>query len=253
MLQEVLSLGDKIDIKPIGRNGRPVLSVRTFISQLIDFVDVDVINIAAPIVLGKTILLSVGESYNLCFYTEKGLYQCNSIVLSNHKENKTVISVVRIITNLEKFQRRQYFRLECIHDIEYRVISIEESILDRKMSTEDFVNAEERAECRMKLNQFNREWMSASVTDLSGGGLKFTSEMSHNSGDKLRIKLDFLLSRDVKKLVLGANVISSNRILNRMGAYEHRVEFTDIMQKDREALIKYIFEQDRKRRRNDKS
>lgn len=251
MLREVLSIGDKIDIKPLNKSGKPVLGARTFVSQLVDFVDSSVINIAAPIVFGRTIPLPVGDNYNLCFYTDKGLYQCNSMVISNHRDNKTIITVVRITSNLEKFQRRQYFRLECIHDIDYRPISIEEQILERKISSEEYENPEDLSEAKKKLAQLDRQWISASVTDLSGGGAKFTSDVLHNSGDKVRIKLDFLAGKEIKKLVLTANIISSSRIPVRIGSYEHRVEFIDIMQKDREALIKYIFEQERKRRRND--
>ncbi|MDF2906573.1 MAG: hypothetical protein K0R34_1894 [Herbinix sp.] len=251
MLREVLSIGDKIDIKPLGKSGKPVLGARTFVSQLVDFVDRDVINIAAPIVFGRTIPLPVGDNYNLCFYTEKGLYQCSSMVLSNHRDNKTIITVVRITSNLEKLQRRQYFRLECIHDIEYRPITIEEEILDRKISIVDYESPEALAEAKKRLAQLNREWISAAVTDLSGGGARFSSLFLHNPGDKVRIKLEFLAGKEVKKLELFANIVSSTRIPVRVGTYEHRVEFVDIMQKDREALIKYIFEQDRRRRRND--
>ncbi len=253
MLREVLSIGDKIDVKPLGRSGKPVMGARTFVSQLVDFVDADVLNIAAPIVLGRTIPLPVGENFNLCFYTEKGLYQCNSTVLSNHRDNKTIITIVRITTNLEKFQRRQYYRLECIHDIEYRQITIEEELLDKRLNTNQFSNPDEQAEAKRKLAQLDREWIPASITDLSGGGARFSSELSHNPGDKLRIKLDFVSGGEMKKLVLTANVIYSGRILTRTGAYEHRVEFIDIMQRDRETLIRYIFEQERKRRRNDKN
>jgi c-di-GMP-binding flagellar brake protein YcgR len=252
MLSEILSLGDKIDIKHIDSRGRTVSNMKALVSQLIDFVDFDIINIATPIVYGKIVLLGVGDNYNLCFYTSKGLYQCNCIVLSNHKENNTIVSVVRIITNLEKFQRRQYFRLECIHDIEYRVILKEEEILERKLREEDFKSSEERNECRKKLAQFEKDWIRASITDISGGGARFSSTELHNHGDKVRIKMEIQIGNDLRKMLLGADIVSSGRIINRLGVYEHRAEFNDITQKDREALIKYIFEQERRRRRNDK-
>ncbi len=251
MLHEVLSVGDKIDIKPLSRNGKPVHTAKAFVSQLVDLIDGNVINIAAPIVYGRTIPLSVGGYYNLCFYTEKGLYQCNCMVISNHKDNNTIITVVRITTNLEKFQRRQYYRLECIHDIYYRPISLEEEILEKKMNTESFVTPEAMTEAQNILAEFDREWISASITDLSGGGARFNSEALHKSGDKVRIKLDFIAGKKVKKLVLNAKIISSKRIPVRVGMYEHRVEFNDIMPNDREALIKYIFEQERRRRKNE--
>jgi c-di-GMP-binding flagellar brake protein YcgR len=253
MLSEILALGDKIDIKHLDNRGRVVNSMKTFVSQLIDFVDFDIINIATPIVLGKTMLLTVGDRFNLCFYSSKGLYQCNCIVLSNHKENNTIVSVVRITTNLEKFQRRQYYRLECIHEIEYRMVTKEEEILEKKIREDNFNSVEERNEGRKRINQLEREWMQAAVTDLSGGGARFNSAVLHNQGEKVLLKLEFLINGEVKKMILGAIIITSERIMNRLGAFEHRVEFNNIMQKDREDLIKYIFEQERRRRRNDKS
>lgn len=251
MLREVLSIGDKIDIKPLNRNGKPVHTATTFVSQLVDFADGSIINIAAPIVYGRTIPLPVGENYNLCFYTEKGLYQCNCMVISNHKDNKTIITVVRITTNLEKYQRRQYYRLECIHDIYYRQITLEEELLEKKMSSESFDTPEAMTEAKKKLAAFKKEWFSASITDISGGGARFNSEVLHNPGDKVRIKLDFIIGKEVKKLELTAKVISSKRIPVRVGVYECRVEFIDIMPSDRETLIKFIFEQERRRRKNE--
>lgn len=252
MLRDVLAIGDKIDIKRIDPRGKTFPHGKTLVSQLVDFIDMDVISIATPIISGRIYLLEVGENYNLCFYSSKGLYQCDCTILKNYKENNTIIAVVRITSNLEKYQRRQYFRLECIHEIEYRVVTKEEELLERKLRNEDFQNADERAECRKRLSLLGNDWIQAAFTDLSGGGARLNSSQQHNQGDKLRIKFDFVIRSELKKMVLGADLISSNRIMNRTGMYEHRVEFNDIMQKDREILIKYIFEQERKRRRNDK-
>lgn len=248
MLSDILTLGNKIDIKSLDRNGKPVHNARTYVSQLVDIVDYDVIHIAAPIVYSRPIILTVGENYNLCFYTEKGLYQCNCVVLSSHRENNTIVTVVRITTNLEKFQRRQYYRLECIHEIEYRVITLEEELLDRKLRMDEFRNAEERSECRKKFSEFDTQWVQAAIIDLSGGGARINSNIPHNPGDKIRIKLDLVSGNTLKKMLLNATVIASTRIINKTGFYEHRVEFKDIMMKDREELIKYIFEQERRRR-----
>lgn len=251
MLNEVLSVGDKINIKRVDQNNRPVHNARIFVSQLIDFVDSDVIHIAAPIMFGRVIILEVGENYNLCFYSGKGLYQCNGTVLSNHRDNKTIVSVVRITTNLEKLQRREYYRLECIHDITYHLITEEEAILNNKMKNNEFKNVQERSECIDQLAQLNQNWVPGSITDISGGGVRFYSGISHKHGDKIKMSLSFLKNIDNKVLVISAEIIMSNRIENRTGLFEHRVKFHDIKQRDREIIIKYIFEQERKRRRYD--
>lgn len=252
MLREVLALGDKIDIKPLDREGKPLHNSRSFASQFLDFVESDVINIAAPIVFGKAVILGVGAYFNLCLYTAKGLYQCNCIVLSNHKEVNTIVSVVRIITNLEKYQRRQYYRLECILDIEYRIVSKEEEILEQKLRSDDFQNDQERDVCKTKLAEFAKSWISGTVVDLSGGGARYNSPKQHSQGDKAKIKFNLTLSNGVKKLLIGANLIASTKIMNRIDIFEHRVEFIEITTKEREDLIRFIFEQERRLRKNDR-
>jgi c-di-GMP-binding flagellar brake protein YcgR len=249
MLRDIITLGDKIDVKHLDRNGKPVHNAKTYVSQLVDFVDSDVINIATPIDQGRIIILNVGENYNLCFYSKNSLYQCNCLVLSNFRENNTVIAVVRITTNLEKYQRRQYYRLECIHEIVYHIISYEEEILVHKLKEGKFNNQGEQKESIEKLSVLANEWLPASVTDISGGGVRCSSSVQLNQGDKIRVKLDFI-NPTSNPMVIGAVVVSTNRNLNRTGMYEHRIEFQDIAQKDRDQIIKYIFEQERKRRKN---
>lgn len=251
MLSDILALGDKIEIKPLNSTGKPVNTYRKLVSQLVDIADIDIIHIAAPIVNSRAIILKVGESYNLCIYTGKGLYQCNCTVISNHRENHTIVSVVRITTDLEKVQRRQYYRLECILEMEYRIITAEEEILERKLRMEDFKSAEESSECRKRLVQLQKEWIRGAIIDISGGGAKFNSAVQHSKGDKIRIKLDLLIGNNLRKMVLDAIIISSDKSVNKNDVYENRVEFANIMPRDREDLIKYIFEQERKRRKSD--
>ncbi|HHV10219.1 MAG TPA: flagellar brake protein [Clostridiales bacterium] len=252
MLREVLNYGDKINIKPLDESGHEVRNARTFVSQLIDFVDLDIISIADPIVYGRTLVLKVGAYYNLCFYTGKGLYQGNCIVLSNHKENNMLFSNVRIITDLEKVQRRQYYRFECIHEIDYRRVTLDEELLDRKLKADEFVSDKEREECKQRLSQFDKDWIRADIIDISGGGAKFYSKSLHQPGDKLRIRIEVQVGSRVIKMELGAKIVASYKIENRAGFYEHRVQFVDIRPRDRENLIRFIFEQERRLRRKEK-
>lgn len=248
MLSDVLKLGDKIDVTHLDKSGRTAYNARTYVSQLIDFVNSNVIHIATPIVSSTPIILNVGESYQLCFYTSKGLFQCNCVILKNQREGNIIIAVVRITTNLEKYQRRQYFRLECIHDITYRVITREEEILENKLKNNECTSEEEIKECKKRLLVIKEIWLPAAMKDLSGGGTRFSSAAVHEQGDRLQIKFDLTLGSGIKKMLLGAEIVSVDRVMNRVGLYEYRVEFNDIMNRDREDIIRYIFEQERKRR-----
>ena len=251
MLQDLFTLGDKIDIKPLDNNGRTPHNARTFVSQLVDIIDSDVISIASPIVYGKALVLNPGTCYTMSIYSNKGVYQCNSEVLSNKRDNNMFVTVVRITTRPEKVQRRQYYRLECVHDITYRLYTRDEQLLEQKLKENNFKNEEEYIKCKQELSKYESNWMKGTVIDISGGGARFSSKTLHHSGDIIRIDLEIKIGKEIKRLKLGAKMISSREIANRNNIYDHRIEFHDIKAKDRENLIRFIFEQDRRRRSND--
>jgi c-di-GMP-binding flagellar brake protein YcgR len=252
MLSDVLTVGDKIDVKKLDHNGDLIKASKTYVSQLLDINDENTISIAMPHGNGLIFMLEQGEYYRLCFYTAKGLYQCSCVMSTVYRENNALIASVKITKTLEKIQRRQYYRLECIHEVEYRLITQEELQLENKLAVNKFINTEERADVRRRLSQLDRVWLKASITDLSGGGARFNSDEPLKPGDRVRIRLDFIMGNELKKLIVGAEIITSGRMENRNDKYEHRAEFYDIGKVDREDLIKYIFEQERRRRRNDK-
>jgi c-di-GMP-binding flagellar brake protein YcgR len=252
MLSDVITVGDKIDVKQLDHAGGLVKMSKTYVSQLLDINDEKTISIAMPYGNGLLFILEQGKNYRLCFYTSKGLYQCNCVMSAVYRENNALIASVKLTTTLDKIQRRQYYRLECIHEIEYRTITQEELQLENKLATNKFINTEEKADVRRRLSQLDRAWLKASITDLSGGGARFNSDEPLQTGDRIRIRLDFIMGNELKKLVVGAEIIISGKMENRNDKYEHRAEFYDIGKVDREDLIKYIFEQERRRRRNDK-
>lgn len=252
MLLDILTVGDKIDVRPPEPTGREIKALKTYASQVLDITDENTISIAMPHGNGLLYVLEKGVKYRLLFYTTKGLYQCFCKLTGVYRENNAIIAEVRLLSELEKIQRRQYYRLECVHQIEYRVITQEEIALEDHLLSDKLLTPDEKAEVRKRLDQLDKVWQNASITNLSGGGTRFNSDIPHMTGDRVKIKLDFICGGELKKMVLGAVIIASYRHESRNDKYEHRAEFYDIGKADREDLIKYIFEQDRKRRRNDK-
>lgn len=253
MLREVLTLGDKIDITLLDKLGRPSQDGKTLVSKLMDFLDSDVISITTPFLNGRIIPMEIGEYYNLCFYTDKGLYQCRGVALNNHREDKSIMSVLRITSNLEKFQRRQYYRLECIQDITYRIVSEEEEELEQRIAQNTIENQELLSKCIARLDELRGDWHRGSMTDLSGGGVKFTSDQQHHPGDMLKLKLELISAETKRELTLDAVMVHSGIIVNRRDIFEHRAKYINIPVRDREELIRYIFEQERKRRKKERN
>lgn len=141
---------------------------------------------------------------------------------------------------LEKFQRREYFRFECAMDIEYYKITEDEAKIEE---IEELKRHHKEYEPEMEINH-------AIAVDLSGGGIRFMAEEEGKKGEYLFISM-LLRSLDNNQLLeIAGRVLSCNRVEGDRGKkkYEYRVQFLTRDQKKREAIIKYIFEQERKNR-----
>jgi len=248
MVRDIVSIGDKIDIRRLDNSGKPMSNVKNYVSQLIDFIDNDKANIAMPFDNGRVYLLDTEEKYSLCFFTNKGLFQCNCKVINRFREKNIIIATVQFTSNIEKFQRRQYFRMECVLDAQYHVCSDQEILLQGELKRGEFSNAVERAECNNKLSLLEEVWFKASITDISGGGARFNSNQLHQRGENLKIMFDFGTSDKRMEFVTNAVFVASIKLTNRFGMFEHRIEFTNIGKTEREVIIKYIFEQERRKR-----
>jgi c-di-GMP-binding flagellar brake protein YcgR len=252
MVSKIVSIGDKIDLTKLKRSMGEASTPKQYVSQLLDYLEEDKLKIAMPIENSRVIPLDIGDKYQLCFYTERGLYQCSCEIIDRYKEEKIYVLIIKLTSQLEKYQRRQYYRLECILDMDYRIVHQDEIHYLQQLSQDDFISPDEKERCMNALNQLQTEWYPATITDISGGGARFNSTNFHNKGDKLRINIEFPTSNGTKNYELKATVISSFQLPNRYGYYEIRVEFSEIELEERETIIKYVFEEERKIRKREK-
>jgi len=252
MINNVISVGDKLDLLKLKIKDNEVVNDKIYTSQLLDYIDNDKANISMPIVKGRIIPLTVGDRYILCFYTTKGLFQCKAIITDRFKNNNIYIHEIQFLSELEKYQRRQYFRLDCIIDITYHVITNIEILLANQVRINNFQNEIEKNECIDALESYRKICNKGTIIDISGGGARFNSNLILDLADSIQINVELGTSEGIKTLVLDANVISSNKMMHRPGYFEHRIQFKEILQDDREAIIKFIFEVDRRKRRKEK-
>lgn len=239
MLSKLVSLGDKVSLMKVNTSLEQTTNVKpkTYVSQVYDIISDVKANIAMPIEGGKLITLSLYTKYDVCFYTVNGLYQCEAVIVDRFKEDNLFVLVIEILTELKKYQRREYFRLECAMDVKYYILSEEERI--RKVDIDSVMEA-------------GREFKSGIALDISGGGLRFTSAEKLPVRETICVTLELDNAGQPKVYSLMGTILSSEYGLKRPDIYEHRIEFDDIKKEIRETLIKYIFEEERKRRKREK-
>ncbi|NLZ81748.1 MAG: PilZ domain-containing protein, partial [Clostridiales bacterium] len=98
----------------------------------------------------------------------------------------------------------------------------------------------------------SKEYIKGITIDISGGGLQFTSDRAHSKGEYVIIEFPIIVQGKIKNLSILSEIVLTEKLPNRVGIYEHRISYVNISNKDREDLIKYIFEEERRYRKNEK-
>ena len=227
----IIRPGDKIDL--------------IFKSQVLDIRENGNLEILMPSEAEKLILIPLGVRYEMVFFTSTGLYRALGQVKERYKKDNIYMLEMELKSQLEKYQRREYFRYPYLLDISYYPITEEEAQMESgemiflHLQEEDF--------------GYRRFGEEGKVVDLSGGGIRFTVE----SQRKIRLRPEQYLLFEIhlqnesvdKRYYIVGIVISCERIEKlKDGRCEVRARFLFQDDNVREEIIRFIFEEERKMR-----
>ena len=240
MLSQFVSVGNKIELQPVDRveeNGDGT-GKKIYFSKVYDILSEDTMEILMPMEQTKLILLPVDSEYDLIIYQESGLYQCLARVIDRYKSNNVFILVVELVSNLRKYQRREYYRFSCALEM-----------CARNLQEEELEAVENKLPYTLTPGLPLKQSI---IVDISGGGLRFLSSQRYEPESMLYITYNLLKGTEKKGYEIIGKVLSAKELENRKGTYEHRVQYYDMNSKVREEIIKYIFEEERKNRRKER-
>lgn len=187
-------------------------SYEEYPSQILDILDNEELVVSGPIIKNSLILIHEGENIDLSFVVEdKGRYNFTVEVIER-QNNPIYILRVKKVSKIKKIQKRKFFRLDTDVNIDLYYDK------DGKESLEQCV-----------------------IKDISGGGIRIHCNNKYEPGEEVR--LDFNVD---------GQHIESNAVIKRVEDIEslnHKyfigVEFIDIGDKNREKIVKHIFEEQR--------
>lgn len=240
MLSNIIKPGDKIELQRVERmkeNTTEVLNKKIYHSKVCEILSEDRLEITMPIEKGKLIPLQVDSEYDLFFYTANGLYQCFARVVDRYKSNNIYIILVEMTSNLRKQQRREYYRFGCALEINARDITEEE--LQEAMEGKHTLKVQPE-----KLNK-------GVIVDISGGGLRFVIDQKYEENSLVNCIYNLFIDGKKKEYNLVGKVLSVKELSNRPGVYEHRIQYININTSQREEIIRYIFQEERKNRKKE--
>lgn len=235
MISRTLAVGNKIEMTEIVSKNTEEKKV--YVSQILEFdeEEEEILKVAMPILEGKLIPLQVGSRFHMNFYGNQGMYLADCVVENRFREGNVYVMVVRLTTDLKKNQRRQYYRMNWYYHLKFKIFTVEEM--------EQYNKSKKIPETIQE-----REFLEGTTLDLSGGGVRFVTREEVSKNDMLFLQMAFQAEEGVRTFDIPAVVIASNSTRKDPGLYEVRVCFMDIPERNREFIIKYIFNEERKKR-----
>lgn len=233
---EIVKPGDKIDINYLHQNNG-----KTYKSGVFDIISDRELEVTMPTDEGKMVMFQVGVECQFFFYTQKGIFTCDVVVTGRARRDNFFVLTVRITSPLKKFQRRDYYRVNCMVDFAYYKITDEVAALG---TTEELF--EEIA------NPAYLEKKKLGCTrDISGGGVKFTANETLETGDKLLVVIRLTSEKIDHMFYLAAEVIDCNTIERVRDKWVVRAKWLFKSPKDRDLIVRYVFEVDRMLRKKE--
>lgn len=231
--------GCKVELQPMERSKTLGADApqKTYVTKLYEIVTEDTMEVLMPMEQGKLILLPVDQEFDAVFYGQSGLYQSVVRISDRYKSNNVYILLIELLSNLRKYQRREYFRFGCVLEMGAR--NLEKAEIE---TLDDAQGREPILENALPLK-------GCVIVDISGGGLRFISNEKYEPDSFIYCSYTLLNNGEKKKYNVVGKVLAVKEMENRRGAYEHRVQYYNMNSKVREEIIKYIFEEERKSRR----
>lgn len=239
MLSKFIANGNRVELQSLDRwKGNEEITPKIYVSRVLDIMSEDSLEIEMPIEQSKLILLPIDSEYEVIFYGESGLYQCYARITDRYKSNNVYVLVLELISDLSKYQRREYYRFSCAIEMSSRALTEEE--LQPIVNNEPY-----QLQVGLPMNK-------CVIVDISGGGLRFTSEQCYEPGSLLVCTFSLVVGGKRKQYEVLGKVLSAKKPEYKPQVMEHRMEYFHLNVHSREEIIRFIFEEERKSRKKER-
>lgn len=215
--------GTRLELELLNRDGERIGS--TYVSQLLETQQDDRLVISSPIFEARLIFIPLQAQIRLNFLHPKlGLLGFLALVTKREYRDNIAVLIIQPQGELIRIQRRNHFRMDYIANALMWVSGIDDTE-DRKSATK------------------------AITKNLSGSGMCIVTEV--NIPRNTEINIEFNLSESV--MISAKCIVIRNQSfeIKNSKSYELGLHFTKLFQKDQDNIIRFIFEQQRVKLKND--
>lgn len=202
--------GDRVMLETV-----TLMEENEFVTR-IEKIESDAVTVLSPICKGAILRIPTNSRVVIIVFTGDKVYKAKGIAVDNFKEGNFHLSKIEIKSEVERFERRNYYRL-----------CVKKPVRIMKTDSEDIVEGES--------------------IDISGGGMQLRSEEKLYKGQKLLVELEV----DGDFLELDGEVVSIMQGI-ASGDEKYGIKFLELGDKVVDKIVSYIFSIQRDRIRKDR-
>jgi c-di-GMP-binding flagellar brake protein YcgR len=238
---ELITLGTKVDIRlmaQLKKQEERGERAPVYKSGVSDFPSENELEITMPTLKGQMVLFKMGAACNLIFFTKSGMYTTTATVTKRYRKENLYFLSLYLDGSLVKFQRREYYRVSYLSDVKYQMIDYGIAHCDSIQEVE-FQIKQEKPQLPVK---------SARTLDVSGGGLRFST--NEKLEERSYLYMHFCLTNGIidEEFYQVGQVISSDKHPKEPQLYVNRLQFLFKDLRDREKIVRFVFEEERRMR-----
>lgn len=198
---------------------------KSYVSVVEDVYENNLILMHMPISYGNLVKLPMKYDYKMMFYTEKGMYKYTARIIKYVSQGNFNFMIVELSSDAEKFQRREFFRYECIIEFKF----------DKLLEGETSIN-------------FDPDTILATgiIKDISAGGIRFLGDELIEADSIIKCRIP--LKND--RLICAAKIVAVQNFPKSSYKYQYRAEFMELKEADKDLIVRFIFEEQRKKLKN---
>ena len=210
--------GDKIDIFASGLSDNSTSYKSSFSDKLTD----SMWEITMPVDSGRVVLFQLGTQFDFIIYTKnKTILKSSAIVRQRYRKENMYFLAIELINNLEKIQRRQFFRLPCTIDMDFYEV------------------------------RYDDKAVKSVILDISGGGIRFSLSTPLEEGTYFMAQFSLALEECTQQFNIVCKVINCTQSLDYADRYFARSKFIFDRMTEREKIVRFVFEEERRIRRRE--
>lgn len=240
-MAERIKIGSVCEIRPMDLMETDDNKHVIYMSRVVSVNDDGTVDLSLPTYLDETVDLLRNTRYSFLFIEEQNFTENDKILKTAQgvflqrirREDNKPLSKIRVVTEVKKIQRRDYFRVGCKIDMFFQTISLRKNDLIRP----DYLQ-------RISEVIDNDAWKEATILDISGGGMKFQTETPII--DLPYIYGTFMLEVNGEEKRVGVSgQILSRQPVPRSLLCTHRVKFEPVTSKAQNDILAYVYARQR--------